>query len=204
MDNSEIQTDSDTERELMRTLLLTITPIPDREWQWLAATLNRCEFAPDEALFRQGGNNGSVHFLLRGVVRYFYLTEEGIERNHTFAAEDNLIGCLPVYTGVGPCTFTVEAIEPTCTLEIPAEIFQSLDDRHECWLRMKLRLMQFLALRKEAREAAFLLESAEARYRRFLDEYRHMEGRIPQYHIASYLGITPVALSRIRKRINPG
>ncbi len=191
-------------KELMHQLLLTVTPIPDSEWQWLAATLEEYEYAAGELLFSQGGYDGGIHFLLNGLVRYFYLTEEGDEHNHTFAAEENLVGCLPVYTGAGPCNFNVEAIEPTRTLKIPSEIYLSLDERHECWLRMKLRLAQHMALRKNAREAAFLLESAEARYKNFLDDYKHLEGRIPQYHIASYIGVTPVALSRIRKRVNSG
>jgi CRP-like cAMP-binding protein len=188
----------------LHALLLSVSPIPDDEWLWLAATLKGCEFEPGEALFRQQGEDAGVHYLQSGLVRYFYLTEQGIERNHTFAAEGNLSACLPAYVGAGPCTFTVEAIEPTRTVQIPSHVFLSLDDRHECWLRLKLRLMQHVALRKEGREASFLLDSAEARYRRFLADYKRLHPRIPQYHIASYLGITPVALSRIRKRINPG
>lgn len=195
---------SAAERQALHGILQSITPIPDGEWQWLAGTLKGHTFAAGDELIHQGGEDARIHFILYGLVRYFYRTKDGLERNHTFAAEENLVGCLPVYTGAGACSFTVAAIELTRTLEIPAEVFLSLDDRHECWLRMKLRLMQFLALRKEAREASFLLDSAEARYRHYLDCFQHLAERIPQYHVASYLGITPVALSRIRKRINPG
>ena len=57
---------------------------------------------------------------------------------------------------------------------------------------------------KEAREKEFLPDSLETRYRRFLKDFPGLADRIPQYHIASYLGVTDVALSRIRRKINRG
>lgn len=54
---------------------------------------------------------------------------------------------------------------------------------------------------KEKRERELPMLSAEERYRQFLAQYKHLENRIPQYHIASYLGITPVTLSRIRRKL---
>lgn len=55
--------------------------------------------------------------------------------------------------------------------------------------------------KKEQKESQFLLDHAEKRYLNFKQEYPELESRINQYHIASYLGITPVALSRIRARL---
>jgi len=54
---------------------------------------------------------------------------------------------------------------------------------------------------KEQREAALLLDDAETRYRQFLSDYPGLDKRIAQYHIASYIGVTPVTLSRIRKKM---
>ena len=185
-------------------LIKTISTIPESEWQWLKSNLNKKVYSPGTALFRQGDCDAGVHYLESGLVRYYYLTEEGVERNHTFAAEGNLVGCLPACAGRGVNTFSVEAIERTYTFKIPGPVYLTLDERHPCWLRFKLRLMEHVALRKEAREATFLLDSAEVRYQRFLSDYGEVAERIPQYHIASWLGISPVALSRIRKRINLG
>jgi CRP-like cAMP-binding protein len=192
------------EKELLLNLLRSLGPIPDDEWAWLEATLACREFMPGEPLFRHQSTDAGIHYVLRGLVRYFYLTEDGRERNHTFAAEGNLVGCLPAFVGAGPCPFTVEALEPTRTLLIPATATRAFNDRHECWARLKSRLLEHVAIRKEAREAEFLLDSVETRYRRFLSLHRGVADRIAQYHIASYLGVTPVALSRIRKRINLG
>ena len=56
---------------------------------------------------------------------------------------------------------------------------------------------------KEQRESSLLIESAEARYLKFLETHEDILDYIPQYHIALYLGISPVSLSRIRKKLHP-
>jgi len=190
--------------ENLQKLLNTIVPIPDEEWEWLVANLGSRNYAAGDILFWPGEVDASIHYLHHGLVRYFYLSEDGKERNHTFASEGNLVGCLPAYVGVGPCTFTVEALEQTNSLVIPPNIIQSMENRHTCWSQFKLRLMEHVAIRKEEREAEFLTDTAEKRYRNFLLRYASLAERIPQYHIASFVGITPVGLSRIRKRVNLG
>ncbi len=190
--------------ETLRYLLQHLEPIPDEEWDWLAGTLEVRNFLPGDKLFQPGETDASLHYLCIGLVRYFYLADDGRERNHTFARETNLVSCLSSFVGAGSCNFTIEALEPTETLAVPSDAVRAFNHRHEYWNRLKLRLMEHVALRKAAREAEFLLASAEERYRRFMETFGNVAHRIPQYHIASYLGITPVALSRIRKRINLG
>ncbi len=155
-------------------------------------------------MFELGGSDSAVHFLCKGLVRYYYLTEDGKEYNHSFASERNLVGCFRSFIGAGSSTYIIEALEPTDTIVMPSVCIQAMDKRHDCWIQLKQFLVEHVALRKEAREAAFLLDSVEVRYQRFLDQHSSLIHRIPQYHIASYLGITPVGLSRIRKRINLG
>jgi CRP-like cAMP-binding protein len=190
--------------EDLKALLNSITPIPAAAWDDLATRLEPREFAAGDMLFRPGGTDARLHFLRQGLVRYYYLTDEGRELNHTFANEGGLVGCLPVFLGTGSCDMTVEALEPVSTLVVPAEIFQEPGSHPDYWQQVKLRLVEFVALRKNAREAEFLRDSAETRYRKFVTVFGPVAARIPKYHIASYLGITPVALSRIRKRINLG
>lgn len=187
-----------------RELLQQLAPIPESEWQWLEPQLETRCFEPGMALFSVNRNDRSVHFIRHGLVRYHYLTPDGLERNHGFASEGNLVGCFRSFVGQGECTYSVTALEVTKTVVIPDHCVAELFARHGCWIQLKQCLTEHVALRKEAREQAFLLDSAEARYRHFLEQYAPLATRLPQYHIASFLGITPVALSRIRKRINLG
>jgi CRP-like cAMP-binding protein len=151
----------------LRELLQSIVPLPDLEWAWLRTQIEPRFFGAGAALFRPGSNDAGLHFLVAGLVRYFYSSEDGEERNHTFAAEGNLVACLPALIGTGPCTFTVQALEDTETLLICGEAVQEFADRHPCWLKLRMRLMEHVAQRKAAREAEFLQCSAEMRYRRF-------------------------------------
>lgn len=202
--NTQVDIKTNDAVEALHSLLGLLEPIPACEWDWLEGQLEERAYRPGDKLFQTMSTDASLHYMSAGLVRYFYLTDDGGERNHTFATETNLVACLPVFIGAGTCSFNIEALEPTRTLAIPSEAVKSMENRHEYWNRLKLRLMEHVALRKEAREAEFLLYSAEERYHSFLNRHQHYAHRIPQYHIASYLGITAVALSRIRKRINPG
>lgn len=101
-----------------------------------------------------------------------------------------------------PCNFFIQALERTETIVLPNRILNEFYSRHACWERLGRINAEQLVLVKEAREKELLLDSLEVRYRRFLKEFPGLAGRVPQYHIASFLGVTDVALSRLRKKIN--
>jgi CRP-like cAMP-binding protein len=180
----------------------SVSALSDEEWNWLVSQLQTQSFDAGNDLFYPGSSDAGLHFIQQGLVRYYYSNEEGIERNHGFAAENNLVGCFPVFAGFETCPLTVQALEQTRTLYIPSDIVRQFSDRHPCWAQFQMRLMAHVALRKSDREKTLLLDSPEKRYLSFLDNFSEIVNRVPQYHIASYIGITPVALSRIRARIN--
>ncbi|MCB1754174.1 MAG: Crp/Fnr family transcriptional regulator [Gammaproteobacteria bacterium] len=183
-------------------VLQSITPLPEEETDWLSAQLQKRVFKPGQNLFFPGSPDAGIHFIERGLVRYYYSNAEGNERNHGFAAEANLVGCFPVFAGYDRCPLTVQALEETATLYVSGDIVRRFSSRHACWIKFQMRLMAHVALRKAAREETLLLDSPEQRYISFIDNFGKILPRIPQYHIASFIGVTPVALSRIRKRIN--
>ena len=76
---------------------------------------------------------------------------------------------------------------------------EALYDKHRCVESLiRIVLQNDWVIKKEQRELRLVLNSAEERYHYFQKEYPGLENRIPQYHIASHLGITPIQLSRIR------
>jgi CRP-like cAMP-binding protein len=147
---------------------------------------------------------GSFFFIVQGLVRFFYLTEDGKEFNKHFAMENRYAGSFHSFVLNEPCGFSIQAMEKTRTLVLPYQLLSELYERHACWERMGRTNAERLALIKEAREKELLLDSLEVRYRRVLQEFPGLVDRISQYHIASYLGVTPVALSRVRRKINLG
>jgi CRP-like cAMP-binding protein len=175
--------------------------IPDGEWQYAVGYLSERTFDPKEYLVRAGDVVDNFYFINRGLVRFFYCTEEGREFNKHFAMENGFAGSFHSLTLHEPCGFFIQALERTETVVLPNPVLNQLYDRHACWERLGRKNAEHLVLIKEAREKELLLDSLEIRYKRFLKEFPGLVDRIPQYHIASYLGVTDVALSRIRKKI---
>jgi CRP-like cAMP-binding protein len=178
--------------------------IPESEWEYLVPHLVECQFEKNVYLVIAGDVADNFYFIIEGLVRFFYSTEDGKEFNKHFAMQNGFAGSFHSFVLGAPCGFFIQALERTNTLVLPNRLLHKLYERHPCWERLGRRNAENLVLHKEAREKEFLLDSLETRYRRFLKEYPGLVDRIPQYHIASFLGVTNVALSRIRRKINQG
>lgn len=178
--------------------------IPKDEWEYLVPHLMECRFEKNDYLIRAGDVAKNFYFIIEGLVRFFYSTEDGKEFNKSFAVENGYAGSFHSLILQAPCGFFIQTLERTNTLVLPNQLLRELYERHSCWERLGRRNAENMVMVKEAREKELLLDSLESRYRRFLKEYPGLADRIPQYHIASYLGVTNVALSRIRRKINLG
>lgn len=184
-------------RQQLRQLLQNLAPVPDSEWQWLNNALTPAALARGDYLCEAGAQPTALYFLVSGVARFFYLTEEGKEFNKAFARAGELVGPLVALATGEPCTYFVQTLTECQSLRIPADLVPAIYDRHCCWERIGRRLAEQTTLRKEQREKEFLLTSARARYDAFNARYPGLQQQIPQKHIASYIGITEVALSRL-------
>jgi CRP-like cAMP-binding protein len=192
----------DIERRLhnLKTVIGKLSDIPGNEWEYFSRELSQRNFDTEEFLIRAGEPVTEFFFIVEGLVRFFYLTREGKEFNKFFAMENDFVGSFSYKIRNEPCPFSAQALENTETLVLPIKILEEAYKSHSAWERVGRLYAEKIALIKELREKEFLLDPAETRYRRFMNEYPSLARRIPQYHIASYLGITDVALSRIRKK----
>ena len=175
-----------------------IAASPDVAQRW--ALLPRRQLAPGAALLRQGETAAHVWMVQRGLLRCYYLGEDGTERNRSFQAEGAWVGCgAPPRPSTSP--FTIEALETTDVVEMSyAELAACLTDVPGARAVLDDGIGSLFS-RQATREAELLLLDATQRYQAFLQEYDDLAPRIPLHHVASYLGITNVALSRIRARL---
>lgn len=165
---------------------------------WMA--LPRRELDVKEVLVGAGSPIDCTWLVERGLVRSYYLNEEGTERNRAFHAEGSWLG-----SGVPPvpsvCPFTLEALEPTQVVTLD---YTSLRDWQTRFARVRPALdeaMSCMFTGQAQREAELLSLSPQARYEAFLLDQRELVARIPIHHVASYLGVSNVSLSRIRARL---
>ncbi|TAA60034.1 Crp/Fnr family transcriptional regulator [Shinella sp. JR1-6] len=153
-----------------------------------------------ETLFSQDEAHPYVYVVRQGLLKLTYLNRQGEEWIKSLVAEGQFFASLSALRS-GQASFSVSAIE-ACVLErLPFTLLEQMADRDLSWSRMVRHALMIFAERKERRERQFLTMTAEARYRLLLDEEPHLVARVPQKDLASHLGVTPVGLSRIARRV---
>ncbi len=187
-------------REVFSAWLRDHGGIPSPAADGAAGEARVLRYGAGERIFAAGDILTSLFFVHSGLVRYFYLTPDGKEFNKNFVTVGGVVTSLSSFLEGGPSSFFTEALEETVLVALPMARVRTLAEKELFWERLVIAFIARLALQKERREASFLLESASERYQAFLREFPDIAQRLPQYQIASFIGITPVALSRIRAR----
>ena len=142
-----------------------------------------------------------IAFVGSGLFRYVYINDKGDEFTKGIILENFFLSSYSAMILGKPSYFSIEALENSQLLEINWSDFNRLKDNDIFWLQFLLKFVEKGFIIKEKRERDLLLLDAETRYRNFLTEFPGMEQRVKQGIIASYLGIQPETLSRIRRKI---
>src|SRR5258708_16689019 len=153
-------------------------------------------------LLRAGDVPDTLGFVVSGVMRSFFITSDGNEIARSFRVENSFVASYSAFFLGGPSRMFLQALKSTLLLVTPYRAYQELTAGHVCWQIMDRKLAQQLFIRLEQRESELLLDDATTRYLKFRADYPGLEDRVKQQHIASYLGITPVTLSRIRSQLS--
>jgi CRP-like cAMP-binding protein len=178
-----------------------IEPLGHDAWADAARCLYPRRFPSGAHVLEAGQVASHLYFILSGVARFYYLHPEGREFNKSFATRGEVLASISSLAMDLPSSFSVQALTTCECVGLSHRDLLGLSEQYRDWNRLRIRLLEMLAIKKERREADFLLLSAQERYEKFLREYAEVAGPIPNYHIASYLGITEQALSRIRRRL---
>lgn len=174
--------------------------LPPRAWRLLEAELRPLSLAKGELFIRPGEPAGRVALVRSGLLRFYYVDQKGAEFTKAFRGPGELAAAFAELLLGVPSRTHVEALEDSRLLACDyARLDRALAGFPE-WQRAARLIAEHFYVVKERREFELLQLSASERYDRFAHEYPGLAARIPQYHVASYLGITPVALSRILAR----
>ncbi|WP_159881489.1 Crp/Fnr family transcriptional regulator [Paenibacillus puerhi] len=175
--------------------------IPPEEWEYFRALTSRRAIAKGSHFIQAGEEADSIGFCVGGLFRLYYTTPDGVEFNKSFCTKNDFVTSYSSLLQEVPSYFSIQALADSELIAFRYRELQALYDRHVCWERLGRIIAEHMFMNKETRERELLLLSAEDRYRLFQQRFGHLSHLIPQYHIASYLGITAVALSRIRRRL---
>ncbi|WP_196894874.1 Crp/Fnr family transcriptional regulator [Aureivirga marina] len=159
------------------------------------------ELKKKEILIFPGDVSNHMQFIYKGCLRNYYMDQEAKEHILQFGIENWWVNDLYSYLTKTPSKQFVQAIEKSIILQIHRDSLNELFDQIpaiERFFRLKFE-KAYVSL--QDRTINTLSKTAEERYLEFRSQYRDIEQRVPQYMIASYLGITPEFLSAMRKKI---
>jgi len=142
-----------------------------------------------------------VGFIVKGLIRY-YISPDGEEKTYAFAQKNNFVCNYESFLPQTPSTKIIQALEDCELLLISfadLQIFYKSIAQGERFGRLVIGQV-FIQLLQDL--SSFYTDTPEYRYEKFIKEHPGLQQRISQYHIASYVGVKPQSLSRIRKRIS--
>ncbi|MBK8399114.1 MAG: Crp/Fnr family transcriptional regulator [Leptospiraceae bacterium] len=150
---------------------------------------------------RAGEESKSFAFIYRGLFRSYYCNEEGDEFIRNFVKPNEIIAAYSSFLSKTNSIVYIQALKDSLILECRFDDFIKRTKDILAWERFRRILSDLLFVQKEIREYEFLTLDAIDRYKIFIKRFGSLEEEIQDYHIASYLGITPVSFSRIRKKL---
>ena len=140
-------------------------------------------------------------FVVKGCLRTYYVDERGGEHVVQFAVENWWTGDLYSFLSGSPAAYNTDALEDSELLQIDQASLEELYRQVPKFERFFRILTQRAFIAAEQRVIATISQTAEERYRHFIEHYPGLDQRVPQHLIASYLGFTPEFLSRMRKQM---
>ena len=175
--------------------------IPEEQWLKLFKRGKEKTVKANEFFLLAGEVPQYIGYVVSGLLRLFYLDAEGKEVTKHFAMEHTFAISYSAFLQREESRFSIQALEDTTLLLFDYQTYRDMLKSHVCWQIFARKMAELLFIIKEKREAELLMQDAQERYLHFLEDYPDMDRRVNQYHIASYLNITPESLSRIRSHL---
>lgn len=173
--------------------------IPKIESDKFISKLHPLKIKKNEYLVREGDIPYKIAFVISGLFRAFYLTHDAEERTIVFRGKGRVLSAYSSFVKDENSKFSIQALEDSIVLYISISDFEDLISGNNLWQIITGKYFMNIYIEKEARERELLSNDAKTNYKKFLKDYPGFINRINHYHIASYLGISNVSLSRIRK-----
>lgn len=174
--------------------------ITDEQFDSISADLKIKKFDKNEIIQYTGDISKHGFFVGKGLLRAYSIDSKGKEHILQFAPENWLISDRNNMNNE-PSVFFIDAIEATEVVLMPNDFMEQAAIKVPCLQPMHTKLLNNSIRFMQKRINMLLSATAEERYLDFIKLYPNLTLRVPQWMIASYLGITPESLSRVRKEL---
>lgn len=177
---------------------IELTP---EEVRFFAALFKSKTVRKKQYLLQEGSVCRYEYFVNRGCLRTFFVDNKGLEHNVQFSVEDWWTGDMYSFLTQKPGRFNIVAVEDSDLLYIDYPSLEELYKKVPKFEKFFRLLLQNAFIALQERVLSGMSETAEERYINFRKKYASMDNRIPQNQVASFLGITPESLSRVRRQL---
>ena len=177
------------------------TTLPPADIDYFHSILKPVTISKKSWLLREGEVDEYEAYVVKGCLRKYCIDDDGAEIILQFAIEDWWVGDIASFTMQAPSQVYIQALEDSDLLLIHHDDKEQLFRRLPAFERMFRLMLQRSYVVLQDRFVATLAKLADERYLAFVEKYPGIVQRVPQHYIASYLGITPEFLSRIRARL---
>ena len=183
----------------LKTSIDRIYPLGNECWSEIEPLIYIKELDKNEYFSREGQFTRDLGLISNGILRVFYLNEKGEEWNKLFLQKNDFVAA--TISPEKKSITNIQALSKTLILCIPYTELIKISTKHKEISSFIQKLTMAYLEQKQVREIRLLSEEAMSNYLMFREEFPDLENKIPQYHIAGYLGITPTQLSRLRKKM---
>lgn len=179
-----------------------LIPLNKEEKELVRTKFHPRLFRKRQYILQEGNVCTQFYFVVRGCLRMYKIDDKGNTHILQFAAENYWINDLGSFHGLKPSALNIDALEDTVVLQISHDDLISLYLQAPKFDRIFRVLLENSFIRLQERLLQNISSTAEERYQTFLEIYPHLVSRLSQVQIASFLGITPEFLSRLRNRMS--
>jgi CRP-like cAMP-binding protein len=185
----------------LKQILSYLVDIPESEINSALNYFKPVSFQKGENLLSEGLICKNLYFINSGLTKS-YLLSEGKEHIRQFAAENDFVVDLGSFLSQSKSAFFIQTLENTETLKISFDDLDKLFNSSFSFMKLGKVIADRSTVNLIKRSVSLVKDDAKQRYLDFIKERPSLIQRVPQFMIASYLGITPESLSRIRKEIS--
>jgi CRP-like cAMP-binding protein len=185
--------------EAFLTILSGIAPLTPEEREAMIGIIRTVDLSKGEWWVKEGLRAERLGFIAEGYLRKYYV-REGRELTDYFYFDHSFVGDIPSVITGKPSITNIIAMEPTKLLTFSYAELERLCSRYHGIEHLMRVIIERVFVTFYHRSTSFILDTPKERYRRLLEAQPQVLYRAAQYHIASFLGITPQHLSRLRSQ----